>query len=622
MIYEVKQLKEEKVPKNKPVYGIVNNFVYLSRNIWFCRKSLLFLFAAGIPLDTADSLLGNFIYSMVVALITEGDPLRFALVITGLKLAQLLLNSVSPAIGRGISVGSFYLNQRFLEKLNRKTMRVGYEYLESKAGQDKRQLAIGNVSYDDVVYNYSGARNFIESFRNLLANILGLVTMSAIITVLNPLILLALFAATLVPYYITNRVMKDEHERREEWSALGRKMNYIGYTLADWSKTKDITLCGIKGLLEKIVWGVIHDMLRWRAKYQRKYYIGVDIVGAVFNVILYGLAYGILIADVLRGGISVAEFTFYFGIITGFSAWLTSLFNSAVSLRRVSLSFCDLREYLDTEENADGAVSDVPEGDTYEITFDNVCYRYNGAEADTLHNISFTIRKSEKIALVGLNGAGKTTLVKLMCGLIRPTSGKITIDGADITTLDRKKLYKLYSVVFQDIFLLPVSVRQNISLDTEENTDDERVREAIRLAGLEKRVSEMADGYDTPLVKSVRQGADDLSGGEKQKLALARALYKRGKLIILDEPTAALDPIAENEMYLQYNEFTAGRTSVFISHRLSSTRFCDRILLVDDGHITETGTHDELMASGGSYAKLFDIQAHYYREGGVIVEEG
>ncbi|MBQ7929507.1 MAG: ABC transporter ATP-binding protein [Clostridia bacterium] len=605
-----------KKSKENPVkYSLADNSLYCLKLIWQHRKSLLFLNIATIPLDTLSSLLNNFTASMLIALITAGNPIRFFFTIIGLYILSYLLTILSPILNKKIDEGDFYLNQAMLEKLNRKTMSVHYEYLESKAGQDQRQLALNSVDTESIANSYCEVSLFVSRYTQLLQNLLGLFTMSAIITLIDPVILLILAASTLLPYWLNTVVMKDEHRHRHEWASLGRKMNYIGYTLADWSKTKDIKLCGIKQLLETLVWDVIRNMLRWRGKYSRKYYCCVDIIEIVFHALLKLTAYGILISRVLAGTLSAPEFVFYFGVITGYASWLESTLSYLADFGQSSRSFCDFRSYLEQEE--DGGGTDIlPEEKTYEIEFENVCYRYSGAEADTLHNISLTIQKGETIALVGLNGAGKTTIVKLMCGLLRPTSGIIRIGGKNIAELDQKELFRLFSVVFQDIHLLPVSVRENISLTPAGATDESRMKEAVQMAGLEKRISEMKSGYDTLLVKTVREHADELSGGEKQKLALARALYKNGKIIVLDEPTAALDPIAENQMYQRYNELTSGRSSVFISHRLSSTRFCDRILMLENGCITESGSHSELMKKNGSYANLFNIQAHYYREGG------
>jgi ABC-type multidrug transport system fused ATPase/permease subunit len=246
-----------------------------------------------------------------------------------------------------------------------------------------------------------------------------------------------------------------------------------------------------------------------------------------------------------------------------------------------------------------------------------VSFAYPKSEKYIIENVSFKIEKGEKIAIVGNNGAGKTTLIKLLSGLYQPSGGSIKINGRNISEYNRDDYYSIISPVFQDIYLYPVSIAQNIALCKSSSINNNKLSQTVQFAGLQNKIDSLPDGYDTLLMKSVEDNAIELSGGEKQKLALSRALYKDGLLLILDEPTAALDPIAENEIYLHYNEFAKDKTSIFISHRLASTRFCDHIFFLDSGNIIETGSHDELMAQNGRYAEIFNIQSYYYKKGAI-----
>ena len=248
-----------------------------------------------------------------------------------------------------------------------------------------------------------------------------------------------------------------------------------------------------------------------------------------------------------------------------------------------------------------------------DIEFLNVSYQYPSADGYALYNINLKINKGEKLAVVGANGAGKTTLVKLMCGLYYPTEGTIKVNGRPVTDYNIEEYYTLFSAVFQDMYLLPVSIAEFVS-SSDKEIDRERVKAVIKQAGIDGKISSLKGGIDTRLMKGVFDDSIDLSGGEKQKLMLARALYKDSPFIVLDEPTAALDPIAENELYLKYNELTKNKTSVYISHRLASTRFCDRIIFIENGEITEIGTHDDLMKRKGKYAYMFGLQSHYYKD--------
>ena len=252
----------------------------------------------------------------------------------------------------------------------------------------------------------------------------------------------------------------------------------------------------------------------------------------------------------------------------------------------------------------------------YELCLENVSFRYPGASEDTLHKLNLTIRNGEKLAVVGRNGAGKSTLVKLLCGFFDPTEGRVLLNGEDIRKYNRKEYYGLFSAVFQDFSILAGTIAENVAQSVEE-IDDSRVKEAIKDAGLKENVERLPEQYETRLGRSVHLDAYELSGGETQRLMLARALYRNAPVIVLDEPTAALDPIAESDLYERYHELTKGSTSIYVSHRLASTKFCDCIILIGAGGIAEMGTHEELMDAGKEYAHLYEVQSRYYTEGGM-----
>lgn len=286
------------------------------------------------------------------------------------------------------------------------------------------------------------------------------------------------------------------------------------------------------------------------------------------------------------------------------------------NLHRQSLDISIVRECLEYPEPfvwEEGEALEPNEKNEYEIKLENVSFRYPESENDTLENIDLTLHSGEKIAVVGLNGAGKTTLVKLLCGFYDPTEGRVLLNGRDIRAYNRRDYYKMFAAVFQEFSILAGTIAMNIA-QTEENIDMDRVKECAMQAGLLAKIEALPDGFETYLNRNVYENAIMLSGGETQRLMLARALYKNAPIVVLDEPTAALDPIAEAELYQKYNEITFGKSSVYISHRLASTRFCDRIIFLENRKITEEGTHEELLARGGRYAELFEVQSKYYRD--------
>ena len=344
----------------------------------------------------------------------------------------------------------------------------------------------------------------------------------------------------------------------------------------------------------------------------------ITVILGTLNAVFRLGVYVFLFFEFYQNKIDVSNFVLYFGVITGFNSWLQSFVSNIEGLNRISYDIDDLHRFME-EGAAEGSTDSVPEDTDNAIEVDNLHFAYTkddeGTEekaTEVIRGMNFRIKKGEKIGIVGPNGSGKTTLVKLICGLYRPSSGTVKVCGYDTSTTNKETIYNLISPVFQDVYMLPTTISRNITMTP--FADTEKLTRCIEDSGLEDKIERLPDGAETIIVKSVHEEAIQLSGGETQKLALARALYKGGKVLILDEPTAALDPLAESEMYQKYGKLTEGVASIFISHRLASTRFCDRIFLIENGVIAEEGTHDELMALGGKYAAMFEVQSRYYRD--------
>jgi len=272
-----------------------------------------------------------------------------------------------------------------------------------------------------------------------------------------------------------------------------------------------------------------------------------------------------------------------------------------------------MRDYLSLPQRQQKATIDVPiQGEKgYEFEFRNVSFRYHDAEDYAIRNLNLKLVPGERLAVVGLNGSGKTTMVKLLCRLYDPTEGEILLDGLNIREYDFQQYASLFSVVFQDYVLFPLWLGQNVVAGDDYET--ECVRKCLEDAGFSERLKDMQDGLDTVLYKEFDEGGTQISGGEAQKIALARALYKNAPVVILDEPTAALDPIAEYEVYTSFDRTIGGKTAVFISHRLSSCRFCTRVAVFDNGTLFQLGTHEELLSDAdGRYRELWEAQASHY----------
>ncbi|HEX2937746.1 MAG TPA: ABC transporter ATP-binding protein, partial [Ruminiclostridium sp.] len=393
---------------------------------------------------------------------------------------------------------------------------------------------------------------------------------------------------------------------------IDRKKEYLETSSRDLAPAKDIRLYNMSGWFQMVFADVLHQRMDWQRK-EEKYGLGIDILSLFLSLLREGIAFGLLVYLMYQKQMPVADYVLYFGLIGGFSTWFDGIVNNFYWFDRINTGFNEMREFLDHQnKNNTGAGAPVP-NNSFSIEFKNVSYIFSGTDKEIISDLSFKIRKGEKLAIVGLNGAGKTTIVKLICGLYRPVKGVILADGKPVDGYNIDEYYSLFSAVFQDISILPMTVGQNIAA-TPDDVDGVRLGNALELSGFGEKVKDLPNGKDTYLVRGLYPDAVDLSGGETQRLALARALYKNGRFLILDEPTAALDPIAESCIYQEYNDMAKGKTSVFISHRLASTRFCDRILFIENGRIVEEGTHEQLMKTRGKYFQLYDIQSHYYKE--------
>lgn len=311
---------------------------------------------------------------------------------------------------------------------------------------------------------------------------------------------------------------------------------------------------------------------------------------------------------------SIATFTFLVSSILNLTNSLAGIINQSSWFLMRNAQTDDYRLFMEKNFIIEKEKETIEEKEV-QIEFNDVFYSYYKQDGYALEGVSFKINKGEKIALVGYNGAGKTTLIKLISGFYHPTKGQILINGKDIETLKREEIDKLISPSYQESLNLAYSIGENIAMEKKEDINYDKLNEALRIVELDKKIESLPNKLDTILTKNFDDKGIELSGGETQKLAIARAIYKNAPLFIFDEPTSAMDALSENNLYKNFKEITKDNTTIYISHRLSSAKFCDKIILLEKGKITEMGTHEELMEKNGEYKKLFTTQAEYYKEG-------
>lgn len=487
------------------------------------------------------------------------------------------------------------------------------QFLESGQGQK----ALYEASNNFYAGTEQGIECYLDSFLQGLVNFGGLAVYSCVIGGQHPLLLLFLLAqaAPVIAMYIRAKgnSFRMFGENGQGWDAL----MYLRRETVSAASGKDIRMYNMQRWLLGAMGEAIERFVKVRVG-EKRGFLEAEFVEKVLSLVRDILIYGYLIGQMAQGAISLSLFLLYVGAAAGFGGWLTGVFTA---LQGVLLNDGVMKRYRDFVEQ--GSVHkgnrtppvEKKGGGVGEIRLENVSFCYEQNSADTICGLSLTIPAGEKLALVGLNGAGKTTFVKLVCGLYRPDGGKVFWDGQDLQTMSPKERFRHFAVVFQDVFAFSFPLQDNVSCAPFGETDPKRLKDCLEKAGLWERVNGFPQKSKSIMNRDLDPEGVVLSGGEMQKLMLARALYKDAPVVILDEPTAALDPLAENELYEKYKELLQDKTGIFISHRLSSTRFCDRILFLENGRIVEEGSHQALMEKRGAYAKLFETQARYYQEG-------
>lgn len=475
-------------------------------------------------------------------------------------------------------------------------------------------LALGEKASAACSANSEASEAIWTTLTDLMTSCIGFIVYLALLTNLNLWLAALVAATTAVSYFASKRINEWGYLHRSEELELTKKIEYANKTATSREFAKDIRMFGLRGWLEELWGSTMRLYSAFCAKRERKY-IWANIIDIVLTFLRNGIAYAFLIGITVKNGLPASQFLLYFAALSGFAQWVVEILDKLSVMHKQSLDISTIREFLDWDEPFDlngGERIAFEPNKQYEIRLDDVSFRYPKADKDTLSHINLTVHPGEKLAIVGLNGAGKTTLVKLVCGFLDPTEGRILLNGEDIRKFNRNDYYALFSAVFQEFSVLGVTVKENVA-QCVDGIDETHVWQCIDKAGLTEKIKSLPKGIETHLGRRVFKDGVEFSGGQTQRLMLARALYKNAPILVLDEPTAALDPIAENDIYQKYNDMTHGRTSFFISHRLASTRFCDRIIFVDSGKIAEEGTHDELLKNGGGYAYMFEVQSKYYR---------
>lgn len=602
--------------KEKPKYSIRQNVCFMVRTAWEKRRRILILCIVIAAIQVALNLVQLYVTPEILTKVEHGAPVWELLKTIGFFTAALFFLQGAAAYCDAIRMpAEIDVRCAIVRMISRKSSETSYPNVH-----DPKILKLENQTQRATSGNDDAAEHIWRTLTELLANLGGFAVYLLLLSRLNLFLILLVILTATADFFVSHYIGEWEYRHREERENYDKELYYFLDQPRQVRLAKEIRVFGLAPWLRELRDKSMKALSAFITR-REKTYLRANAADVALTLLRNGIAYAYLIRQTLAQDWSASTFLLYLTAVSGAATWVTGILTQCNQLHKESIDLSKIQEYLNIPEpfSFEGGAQ-PPAANGYELRLENVSFRYPDTKKDILKQMNLTIHPGEKLAVVGLNGAGKTTMVMLLCGFYDPTEGRVLLNGQDIREFDRRQYYDLFSAVFQGFSILDTTIAECVA-QTAENIDTEKVNRCLAKAGLTETVSKFPHGVNTHFGRDVYLDGVQLSGGQTQRLMLARALYKDGPILILDEPTAALDPIAENDIYQKYSDMTAGKTSVFISHRLASTRFCDRILFIADGGIAEEGTHQELMAKGGAYAELFAVQSRYYQEGGMQDEE-
>ena len=607
--------KEEANPFHKD-YGILSNSLYILRCIKKYKKSVLFLMILGAFTNSLMQYLWGFIGKFVIDIVQQQaqspdkslKPLVIVLcIVIAIELVSMLLNTFTD---NKRWYNFIYIRMKLISERISKTLTLNYQALENPKMLDCMQKANQATGGD-----YNGVEGMMHSVYFLMVQTILILATLTLIATLNFWLVLIIAVLSIIQFiFFSYTVKKDRREIWDKIAPISRKNYYMERTTLDFSYAKDIRLYGMKNWLSKKQHTFLKEKHKKISK-SRDFWTYNTIFSNGISLIRNITIYGYLIYSVIYNSLTIGNFTLYLSVSMTFSSSLTNLLTSLGEYKDRSMQVDDFRSFLDIK-NPDDSTKTVPlpNNNNWTFEFKNVSFKYPNQDTYAVKNLNLTLEYGKRLAVVGLNGAGKTTFIKLLLRLYDVDEGEILLNGINVCCYDRIEYYKLFSPVFQNVEIFAFPMSENVSMKSPCDTDINKAEENLIQAGLGDKIKYLSNGVQTELLKILHDDGIDLSGGEKQKLALARALYKDAPIVVLDEPTAALDALAESKLYNDFDKIIGHKSAVYISHRLSSTRFCDSIAMFNNGEMIEYGTHDELLTQNGEYAKMFEVQSQYYKE--------
>lgn len=534
------------------------------------------------------------------------DHLKKIFFLVALTLSIMFFSNILDGFATWIkNLSKEWFNEYFQVKINQQSMSIDFECTEDSNVLDQMNKAKEGMDW------YSGnVCGILDHFFTITSNIVFLLGVITVISISSPLVIIFQLISIAFFYIFNKKIKQVEMESFKNLAKSNRIFGYLFFELSDFSYGKDIRLYKASKLFNHLSSKHLDNQYKiWteRSVKSKKQYYKMNFVNLITNFLVYMY----VAIKTLKNLITLGDFSMCISASTSFNSYchnIVTSFQEIIQRSNYVNEYIKFMEYPVTLPKGSKTIAlDKP----HLIEFKHVSFKYPRSEKIILNDVNITIPYGQHLAIVGLNGAGKTTFIKLLCRLYDVTEGEILVDGINIKDYSDDEYRKLFAVLFQDFKLMAFSLKENIAFDHE--TDDSKIDEVLKLAGLYDDAQKLPKKNDTSLYKSFDETGVELSGGQKQKTAIARALYKNAPVVILDEPTAALDPLAEAEIYEDFNKMVGGKTAIYISHRLSSCKFCHQIAVFSEGKIAEYGTHEELMQiQDGIYHQMFTTQAKPY----------
>ena len=595
----------------KTKYGFWNNLGYVLRGMKNWGDKLISLRIVGIIAETVSLFVIPVTVKLIIDSLTSGDPLSKTLLLIAINAAVMLVAYLAAGYVENNSPYKMkHALIRFKRELTETMTSMEYANLENPKVLDEHERIrnVMNVKTQSI-------EGMMDSSIKCGTLALQILMAGILISGLHPLLIVILLFLLILSFIVVDKTKLKDKEL--VWDALGpywRKHFNLGFLTNHFTSAKEIRVYNMKDWIYGKYLG-INDDINKKYRISRNLWFKSQAILMPLSLLEEISLYAFLIYELSRNNLTVAEFTLYIASVHIFITAVNSFIAEYTEIKKQSLEVRDFRSFIDSYKIPEEEKAELPPMEKHpDFEFQDVTFCYEGQEKNALEHVSLSIPYGQRLAIVGLNGAGKTTMIKLLSGFYKPTSGKITINGKDCETMEREDLFRYFSAVFQNVEEYPFTVEENVSMRRSEDTDDERVSECLERCGLMDKIEKLENGRKTQVLKVLEEDGVDFSGGEKQKLALARALYKDTPVLILDEPTSALDPLAEERLYRNFNDWIGDKTGIFISHRLSSTRFCQKVALFEDSHLVEYGSHEELMEKKGKYYDLYETQAELYRK--------